>query len=333
MKNTNKKRGFTLIELVVVVAVIAILAAVLIPTFTGVIDKANQSADEAAVRNINTAIAGQDIGDAQALKVALAAEGYNSDYTPLRKNNLFYWDTESNQVVLVSDGTVSFPKNIAGAAVKASWELLGAAKNFAKVESATQLGTAANKDSEVILSAGNLALTDSAPAIEVKKDLVVYLNGANITVANDTVGDGVFYVPNGGSLTLNGNGTVNGAGANDYDIAIWANGGDVVINGGYYTNLADGEEAVEGDTGANHYDLIYVKNGGKVTINGGSFKCKTTMWTLNINNVHGLPGSIVVNGGEFFEFDPSTMAEDSGVIVNCEFEAVEREDGTWYVAK
>ena len=42
MKNT-KKKGFTLVELVIVIAVIAILAAVLIPTFTSVITRANQS--------------------------------------------------------------------------------------------------------------------------------------------------------------------------------------------------------------------------------------------------------------------------------------------------
>ena len=43
MKKTNKK-GFTIVELVIVIAVIAILAAVLIPTFSGIITKANQSA-------------------------------------------------------------------------------------------------------------------------------------------------------------------------------------------------------------------------------------------------------------------------------------------------
>lgn len=43
MKKMNKK-GFTIVELVIVIAVIAILAAVLIPTFSGVITKANQSA-------------------------------------------------------------------------------------------------------------------------------------------------------------------------------------------------------------------------------------------------------------------------------------------------
>ena len=40
MKKLNKK-GFTIVELVIVIAVIAILAAVMIPTFSGIIEKAN----------------------------------------------------------------------------------------------------------------------------------------------------------------------------------------------------------------------------------------------------------------------------------------------------
>ena len=43
MKKMNKK-GFTIVELVIVIAVIAILAAVMIPTFGGIIKKANDSA-------------------------------------------------------------------------------------------------------------------------------------------------------------------------------------------------------------------------------------------------------------------------------------------------
>lgn len=39
----HNKRGFTTVELVIVIAVIAILAAVLIPTFSNLITKANES--------------------------------------------------------------------------------------------------------------------------------------------------------------------------------------------------------------------------------------------------------------------------------------------------
>ena len=55
MKRTNKK-GFTLVELVIVIAIIAILAAVLIPTFAGVVRKANESAALQSARNAYTAI-------------------------------------------------------------------------------------------------------------------------------------------------------------------------------------------------------------------------------------------------------------------------------------
>ena len=51
MKNT-KKRGFTIVELVIVVAVIAILASVLVPTFANVVTKAKKSA---AMQNARSA--------------------------------------------------------------------------------------------------------------------------------------------------------------------------------------------------------------------------------------------------------------------------------------
>ena len=60
MKKQNKKRGFTIVELTIVVSVIAILSAVLIPTFAGVIKNSKLSADKAAVRSLNTIIAEYD---------------------------------------------------------------------------------------------------------------------------------------------------------------------------------------------------------------------------------------------------------------------------------
>ena len=44
MNKKNNRKGFTTVELVIVIAVIAILATVLIPTFSNLITKANQSA-------------------------------------------------------------------------------------------------------------------------------------------------------------------------------------------------------------------------------------------------------------------------------------------------
>lgn len=56
MKLKNNKKGFTLVELVIVIAVIAILAAVLIPTFGSVINNAQKSAVEQEGSNLYTGI-------------------------------------------------------------------------------------------------------------------------------------------------------------------------------------------------------------------------------------------------------------------------------------
>ena len=60
MRKTRKK-GFTIVELVIVIAVIAILAAVLIPTFSGVVTRAKKSAAESDARNAMT----QDLVNAE----------------------------------------------------------------------------------------------------------------------------------------------------------------------------------------------------------------------------------------------------------------------------
>lgn len=52
----NDKKGFTIVELVIVIAVIAILAAVLIPNISRLVKKAQVSSDLSLVRNLNMAL-------------------------------------------------------------------------------------------------------------------------------------------------------------------------------------------------------------------------------------------------------------------------------------
>ena len=111
MKRTNKK-GFTTVELVIVIAVIAILAAVLIPTFANLIRKANISADTQLAKNLNTALAmdtaenGKPSGFGDVLD-ALYENGFVlANMNPTTDGCYFVWEEDENQIMLVEiDGT------------------------------------------------------------------------------------------------------------------------------------------------------------------------------------------------------------------------------------
>ena len=54
MNKKNNRKGFTIVELVIVIAVIAILATVLVPTFGDVIERANLTAAKQEAKNLFT---------------------------------------------------------------------------------------------------------------------------------------------------------------------------------------------------------------------------------------------------------------------------------------
>ena len=160
--------------------------------------------------------------------------------------------------------------------------------------------------------------------------VTIDLNGKTIK-ANDTDastdGNGVFWVQEGGVLTLLDSseaqtGTVDGNGGNGYKMAVWADGGKVVINGGTYVNFNNIPDP------NNQYDLIYVKNRGSVEITGGTFKCQTPRWTLNSHNT--LPGTFVVTGGRFLGYDPTNFDTDEAVTTWCSDDYVAIKDANGY---
>ena len=166
---------------------------------------------------------------------------------------------------------------------------------------------------------------DLPTAITITTKATIELNGHNLTVAEDTAGDGVFHVLAGGDLTINGEGTINGVGDNNWNIAIWADGGKVTINGGTYTNVGAGED--------DHYDLIYAKNGGTVIINGGRFEAHTPKWTLNLKDTDG--SSIAVQGGTFVNYNPAEVYTEPTQPLNFVVEGykVVKEDNEYTVVK
>lgn len=116
----SKKRGFTIIELVIVIAVVAILAAVLIPTFANIIQRANESVDIQAARNMNTFLATAKYTDGvnSILDVYDVFEdsGFKvENYSPLYKGRHYYYDIGYNQILYVGDdGKVIFPEEHKG---------------------------------------------------------------------------------------------------------------------------------------------------------------------------------------------------------------------------
>ena len=120
MANRKKSKGFTIVELVIVIAVIAILAAVLIPTFSSLINKANITSDQSAVRNMNTALAASEAdGKPENLTDVLNILGDAGmdakDYKALAKGYKFVWDSTLNRVLYVEDATnkVTYPEQYA----------------------------------------------------------------------------------------------------------------------------------------------------------------------------------------------------------------------------
>jgi prepilin-type N-terminal cleavage/methylation domain-containing protein len=106
------KKGFTLVELVIVIAVIVILAAVLIPTFAALTKKADLAADEQLLHDMNTALImaegeGKKPAHIGEVKEILSSAGINAydkqTVTPKSKGYRFAWSPDDNRIHLTNE--------------------------------------------------------------------------------------------------------------------------------------------------------------------------------------------------------------------------------------
>ena len=102
MKKMNKK-GFTIVELVIVIAVIAILAGVMIPTFGGIIKTANESNVKSAAAATFKDLYAVDLADG-----AVDKSGTDSDVAAVIASDY----TKQNELTVTytvdADGKITF---------------------------------------------------------------------------------------------------------------------------------------------------------------------------------------------------------------------------------
>lgn len=197
--NKNRK-GFTIVELVIVIAIIAILAAVLIPTFASLIQKANISKDTQVIRNLNTAIATatekpETMRDA--LKIAAEA-GYLVDKINAAANgNDILWDSENKVFCYMNaeTGAVAYiPETKVENAKVAKYQ-------FWKVYDEKHPVPETNDQTYSVYWAGTAVPNETE--YKVGFDAGNCTEALTITYNNETVGQNVMFYMNGGKLTVN----------------------------------------------------------------------------------------------------------------------------------
>ena len=107
----KRKRAFTITELVIVIAVVAILAAVVVPAFANIINKANESADTQLVRNLNTALAAstEKHETMQSALDAAAESGFDvAKINAKVSENEILWDSENDVFCYYNDGKIEY---------------------------------------------------------------------------------------------------------------------------------------------------------------------------------------------------------------------------------
>ena len=206
MKNQNKK-GFTIVELVIVIAVVAILAAVLIPTFSNLVKKANQSADQQAVTNMNKLLAmSEKASNVDGVVEILVANQYKGDLSTYFAGYSLAWVESENIIVLVENNAIVFPTNYVDKGL--TFEVINP---MATSADALVSGLV---DGKVVYVGGNITAEEGL-RLESAGEYKVNLNG-NTLVSSNQVGSWV----SGGKLVVS-NGTID-ASTNDQKTSILA---------------------------------------------------------------------------------------------------------------
>ncbi len=259
MRNTNKK-GFTIVELVIVVAVIAILAAVLIPTFSGIIRKANISSDTVVAKNLNTAAISAGAKDFDSALDAIKEAGYLvANLNAKASGCYFVWDDANDQFLLydLENGKVIYSNTEVEGTPDANWCF---AVNNSADESAVKailanvtikLAPASVADFKEIVTAGGTQTIYVDESIVMDDSLNVAGEGTEITL-------------NLGSSALKTDASL----TNDIPVQVYAKAKFTIVGG-----EIGGTGEVLNDYGT-YYMAVYVSGGADAVIDGTTMNIK-----------------------------------------------------------
>ncbi len=113
MKKTNNKKGFTLAELLVVVAIIAVLVAIAIPIFTSQLEKAREATDAANLRAAYAEVVTNQLTNAESKPVTVTITQQKEGW---QDSNI----TKIGEVVIANDSVLKDIK--VGATITVKYE-------------------------------------------------------------------------------------------------------------------------------------------------------------------------------------------------------------------
>ena len=315
--NRNKK-GFTIVELVIVIAILAILAAVLIPTFASLVKKANEANAQTEAKNLITEMLANILGSGdEAADLVIVTKKGNEAY-------VYGYDVSAGQFIAYKDNPVTLPEgndfyeqaekicenlknkytlksvDVSGTwrekvtlnaadvaalgfkadetAVFANYDIVSLSQTVTAVNTVDELKTAINNGGYIVLSS-NVTISESLE-IPTNKNISVDLNGKKISSENP-----VFSVK--GTLEINGTGTI----TSDSN-AIEIYGGKCTLNGGDVFSTGRNRAVVwlaQNDTGV----PTFIMNGGSLTFD----RSDGAGYSLSTNNALSSPSVAVINGG------------------------------------
>ena len=330
MTKKNRRRGFTVVELVIVIAVIAILAAVLIPTYANLVKKANEAKAQAEAKNLVTEMLANILsgGDDAADLIIVTKKG-NEAY-------VHGYDASAGQLVAYKNNPVTIPEgDNFYAQAKAICEAMAADKKLNTVAvtegswrdseklkaNMASLGFKA-EETAVFANYDIVSLTQNVTVVKTADDLKTAIEGGGYVFIKENV-DVAPVVSDKTVKTLVPQTTIQKDTTMDLSgkkIGIYVEDGAadpfgkaspviITVNSGTLTINGDGE--INCEAGNNQVYGINVL-GGKVVVNSGKFY--GAMTAIQVQK-----GELEINGG-FFDMAPTCKAQVpqyAKYVVNC----------------